>query len=345
MSLRVFVVVFVVVASGCLGPRGAPAREDGSCSAAAKLFDGGQFHRMRDGVDVWFKLAGMKGAPTLAFLHGGPGYNAHAFELSAGKLLEQQFQVLYLDQRGCGRSSFDGAPEQYGMAPTVEDLEELRRAIGVEKLIPMGHSFGGLVGAEYARRYPAHVAAIIQIDTTPDVGRALAHQVAFIDSVADAKFPGQAPAIHEVFRGAGEPSDKLGKMYDLIQRLPLQRELHYADPANQERMEAIDAASRLLGCTVGREVTGAYRREGYLGGPVPTVARRLDAPTLLLGGAASQVIGKDALEYAAATWGAQLVWLDAGHFIYFERPAEFAAAVGGFVRSTLAPASATVGTR
>jgi proline iminopeptidase len=300
------------------------------CSTEARLADGGSFAVAKDGARIWYKISGRRGAPVIAYLHGGPGYNSFTFEKSAGKLLEAHFRVLYLDQRGCGRSAFDGAPERYGMANTIDDIEQIRALIGAQRLILAGHSFGGAVAAEYARRFPAHVAAVIMIDTTPDLSRALAYQVSYLDSIADTAWPEKAAAVHAVARSDATPADRLGRIYGVVGRLPLQQKLHYAVAANQDRMEALDRESALANCT-SRNVVPAFLREGYLTASLPGVSRRLDAPTLLIAGRQSHVIGEDNIRYAAQIWGARIEWLDAGHFVYFERPQEFTVAVERFL--------------
>ena len=84
---------------------------------------------MPDGTSVWYKLSGRPGAPVIAYFHGGPGYNAYAFEKSAGQLLEESFRVIYIDQRGCGRSGFESSEQSYGMRKTVEDIDQIRKAL------------------------------------------------------------------------------------------------------------------------------------------------------------------------------------------------------------------------
>lgn len=301
------------------------------CSAEQRLHAGGEFATARDGVPIWFKLNGKADAPTLAFVHGGPGYNSFTFEQSSGRLLEKSFHVLYFDQRGCGRSGFVGAAEQYGMSPTVDDLEMLRARAGVERLILIGHSFGGAVAAAYAHRYPEHVAAVVMVDTAPDLGRALTHQVATLDRLADSAFPAQAASVHAIAQSSDAPFPKLARIYGLIGRLPLQRRLHFATEAAQHQMEELDAASALTACT-SPAVVSAYEREGYLSGAGPDVGARIMAPTLLIAGRYSEVIGKDTIQAAAQAWGATVEWMDTGHFVYFERPDEFVSAVEAFTR-------------
>lgn len=305
-----------------------------TCSRERLAAQGGAFTTARDGVRIWYKLAGRADAPVIAYLHGGPGYNAFTFEKSAGPFLEQHFRVLYFDQRGCGRSTFDGPEERYGMQATIADLEQLRTVAQTDRLILAGHSFGGAVAAEYAARYPAHVAAIVMIDTAHDLPRALDYQVEHIDAIAGTAFPAKAAEIHEIAGSSDPAMDKLAKMYGAIGRLPLQRQLHFAERENQERMEALDHESGLLSCTSAKAVQ-ALAAEGYLAKPLPNLTRRLEAPTLLIAGRASHVIGETNIRRAAEVWGARLEWLDAGHFAYFEQPQAFAEMIDRFVKESV----------
>lgn len=133
MLLRSFSLAVLLLAGARALAADAPAADP--CSTERLLARGGSFATASDGVRIWYKVAGREGAPVIAYLHGGPGYNAYAFEESAGRLLEETFRVLYLDQRGCGRSTFDGPIERYGMQRTIDDLEHLRTSIGAERLI------------------------------------------------------------------------------------------------------------------------------------------------------------------------------------------------------------------
>ena len=290
---------------------------------------------MPDGVRVWHKLTGPSGAPVIAYLHGGPGYNAYAFEKSAGRFLEESFRVLYIDQRGCGRSGFDGPADAYGMQKTADDIDRIRIAVGVEKLGLIGHSFGGIVAAAYAHRFPKSVSTVVMVDTAPSVGRALAHQVEFLDGIAETTFPAKATEIHSVARRQDAVFNKLQKLYGIIGRVPLQARVHYASGSKQAEMEALDGASGIMGCT-SKRIVPAYEREGYLDDAAPEIGERVTVPTLLIAGRSSEVIGKENIEAAARTWGAQLTWFtDAGHFVYFEKPREFADAVTRFFHSSM----------
>lgn len=141
--------------------------------------------------------------------------------------------------------------------------------------------------------------------------------------------------MHEIAAREATAFVRLGALYQLLGRLPMQRHLHYASDDAQERMEALDAEPGFLGCTSSK-VVAAFEREGYLGDAPPNVAVAIEAPTLLVAGRASRVIGEAAITEAAARWGAELAWVDdAGHFVYFEKPEAFVQLVTEFVEGAL----------
>ena len=72
-----------------------------------------------DGVQLYVRVAG-QGQPSV-FVHGGPGAGCEAIETLTGPMLEQQFRMTYLDQRGSDRSA--SAPtKDYALPPLVQDL-------------------------------------------------------------------------------------------------------------------------------------------------------------------------------------------------------------------------------
>ncbi|WP_241663300.1 alpha/beta fold hydrolase [Peribacillus simplex] len=71
-----------------------------------------------------------------------------------------------MDQRGCGQSD-RGPQSTYNLENNVEDLEAVRNYLGLEKVIVLGHSYGGMVAQKYAICYPDSVAALLLIATSP----------------------------------------------------------------------------------------------------------------------------------------------------------------------------------
>lgn len=116
-----------------------------------------------DGVKLYVKVEG-SGTPLL-FLHGGPGSASLWFEKLSGDFMEQHFTVVYLDQRGVGRSS-SPADNNYSMDRLAKDFEEVREALGFVSWLTLGHSFGGILQMGYSERYPEAIQGMIMINCT-----------------------------------------------------------------------------------------------------------------------------------------------------------------------------------
>ncbi|MEI6948359.1 alpha/beta hydrolase [Paraflavisolibacter sp. H34] len=132
-------------------------------SAVAHAQADSLFVTTSDSVRLFVKRSG-KGVPVL-FLHGGPGSNSTYFEKEGGRVFEKDVQLIYLDQRGCGRSDTT-RNKDYSPARLVRDFEEVRQALGIGQWILMPHSFGGLLATEYAARHPEAIRAMVYLNCT-----------------------------------------------------------------------------------------------------------------------------------------------------------------------------------
>jgi proline iminopeptidase len=72
-------------------------------------------------------------------------------------------RTFYVAPRGTVRSDPEERPEKLGMHQTVDDLEALRRALGVERWVVSGTSTGGMTALEYGLRYPESVSGLVCI--------------------------------------------------------------------------------------------------------------------------------------------------------------------------------------
>lgn len=105
----------------------------------------------------------MEKRPTLIVMHGGPGFDhstmRHYFDRFA-----DTHHVLYIDHRGNGRST--GEPETWTLAQWGDDVKAICDALGIEKPVVYGNSFGGMVAMSYAARHPAHPLKLILSSTS-----------------------------------------------------------------------------------------------------------------------------------------------------------------------------------
>ncbi|MGY0694422.1 alpha/beta fold hydrolase [Virgibacillus sp. FSP13] len=123
-----------------------------------------------DGVRLYVEKSG-QGDPCI-YLHGGPGYWSKSFQYFSENLLEDALEMIYLDQRGCGRSEL-ARGKNYSLARLIDDIEEVRKDLGIEAWYVMGHSFGGILAVNYAHTYPSRTKGLILSNVTLNMKKIL----------------------------------------------------------------------------------------------------------------------------------------------------------------------------
>jgi proline iminopeptidase len=82
--------------------------------------------------------------------------------------LAKDHQLIFYDQRGSGQSlDTEISPEFMNVNQFVQDLEDLRKDLGLDKFVLLGHSWGGELAMHYAVTYPEAVSALILMSTGP----------------------------------------------------------------------------------------------------------------------------------------------------------------------------------
>lgn len=117
---------------------------------------------------LYIQTFGKKGDTPLIFLHGGPGYNAASFEVSTAETLAKKgFFVVVYDRRGEGRSTDKKAA--FTFEESTKDLKKICASLKLKKVNLLGHSFGGMVGIQFAKKYPKKVQNLILIGAPLDL--------------------------------------------------------------------------------------------------------------------------------------------------------------------------------
>ncbi|MCB0402102.1 MAG: alpha/beta fold hydrolase [Flavobacteriales bacterium] len=117
-----------------------------------------------NGVKHFIEKIG-EGEPIVV-LHGGPGI-FHDYLVPHFKQLAQQYQVIFYDQRGCGRTDFPKDTSSINIETYVEDLEAIRNHLKIEKLNLMGHSWGALLAMKYGIKYPGNLNKLMLVSPAP----------------------------------------------------------------------------------------------------------------------------------------------------------------------------------
>ncbi len=132
------------------------------------------FWQMEADIELYYETVGT--GQNVLIIHGGPG-SPYAKAWPGLADLTDSHQFHYYHQRGSGQSSrpidrFEGGSfvqniktldHTLGIGAQLADIERIRQILGEEKLIIIGHSFGGFLASLYAAEFPEHVAGLILV--------------------------------------------------------------------------------------------------------------------------------------------------------------------------------------
>lgn len=221
-----------------------------------------------NGMGLVPEAAGMRENPPAFILHGGPGGDHSDLKLAFAPLADR-LQLVFLDHRGQGRSA-RGDVAKYTLDENVEDLEALRRHLGLEKIVTIGTSYGGMVAMAHAARYPASVSHVVLIVTAAHAGF---HERAKA-IVAERGTAEQAAVCEELWAGKLDTVEKVRRYYTVMGPL-------YARKFDPEAAQA----SRARGIISPEALNRAFAPGGFLRSyDLRPELARITAPTLIIAG-------------------------------------------------------------
>jgi proline iminopeptidase len=115
-----------------------------------------------NGVLIYYEAFG-KGEP-LVILHGGPGAS-HDYFLPYLLPLARTNRLIFIDERGSGRSQKAEKASDYTVENMVEDVEAIRKELKLGKISLLGHSCGGVLAEAYALKYQENLTHLILCST------------------------------------------------------------------------------------------------------------------------------------------------------------------------------------
>jgi proline iminopeptidase len=241
------------------------------------------------------------GTPILV-MHGGLGLDHSYFRPgldSWGSFAE----LIYYDHHGNGRSA---VPDDYS-ALTFEslasDADALRAALGMDKIVLMGHSYGGFLAMEYALRYQENLSGLILASTLPNVG--------YPPAIPESASAASLAALDSLFREPFADDDVWKATWN--QALPL----YWPTIDNYPELSAdIDARTtyRSAAWNRGFEMLATYNVSGRLG--------EINVPTLILSGRNDFIAVQEAqTDMDAELPNSELVFFEnSGHFPFITEP-------------------------
>ena len=121
--------------------------------------------------NVWTKRIGNNPTKKVLLLHGGPGANHEYFQAADSYFPKESIEYYYYDQLG---SSFSDKPKDnslWTIERFVDEVEQVRLGLGLNEnnFIILGHSWGGILGIEYALKYQDKMKALIISNMVPSI--------------------------------------------------------------------------------------------------------------------------------------------------------------------------------
>ncbi len=255
------------------------------------------------------------GIPML-LLHGGPGGTDYLSKFLGEQICQAGYTPVGGIQRGSPGSTSDG---QYTVERFVEDVEDIRKFLGVPKLAIFGHSWGGFLATCYAAIYPDAVERLILVCP---MGIRSGWREEF-DRVMFERIPNE---LKEHYLSLGKQArmerDPQKRYALLFQRAQIHVFSYYA-PSNRAGQPGLAHLSMDVHEALQASALEWVERPGWEEGLM-----QLTCPRYLIVGTEDSIPVSVARDYHELLPNLPIEFLEeCGHFPFFEQPAEFRSAL------------------
>lgn len=275
-----------------------------------------------NGVKLYYKILG-EGDPVI-ILHGGPGLH-HGYLLAELPILSKKHKLVFYDQRGSGKS----VPavldtENINIEVFVQDLENLRESLGLEKFSLVGHSWGGFLAMHYAIHHPENLSSLILMNSSSATIRGITAEV----DESNRRMADIADEINAIQNSEAFSKGEAQKVVDFY-RLIFSTYFFESKKVELLPLE-FEASSALSGFEVSNIFTELIFSKGV--NLLPQL-KELAVPTLVIHGDSDPAPVWTAEEIASAIPNAELFIISqCGHFPYIEHPEELLPKLDNFIR-------------
>ncbi len=280
------------------------------------------------GAELYVEVEG-KGTP-IVLINGGPGGTHHYFHPWFSRA-KKYARVVYYDQRGCGLSDFKPGDKGYSVEQAVGDLEAIRKALGFEKWVVLGYSYGGFLAQLYTILHPENVSGLVLLGASPGMRAddGPSRQGEFVSEAEEKRMAELRRELNEYAKANNLPRQKAVELsiYNNFLNGDWKRQNFYRPSPDRLSQGALyewvndQNFNGILGQSQGRwDFTGAFE-----GNPIPT---------LVLEGRFDLTWSekkKDILKGNHPN-GRMVVFENAAHGIYDEQPDEFFRVLREFIK-------------
>lgn len=129
---------------------------------------------LSSGHHVWTRRVG-RAATKMLTLHGGPGCTHEYFEVFEDHLAKDEIEFYYYDQLGSYYSDQPDDVSLWAVDRFRSEVEEVRKALGLEGFFLFGNSWGGMLGIEYALHHQEHLKGLVVSNMTASIASYVQH--------------------------------------------------------------------------------------------------------------------------------------------------------------------------
>jgi proline iminopeptidase len=272
-----------------------------------------------DGAALVIDGSGARERSTAFLVHGGPGTDHTGLKVRYGKLTEKM-QLVYFDHRGQGRSA-RGDPQSYTLDENVEDMEALRRYLGLGPVVSIGTSFGGMVAMAHAARYPEAVSHLVLVVTAAHCGLIARGR----EILAERGTAPQVALFEDVLAGRIDTPDKMRRYFESMGSMFSYRK------ASEGAPQALNLANAILSPEAQNR---AYGPGGYLRAfDLRSELNSITAPTLIIAGRHDWICAPEfSEELHRLIRGSDLrIFENSSHLVTADEPEAFLGAVNEFL--------------
>ena len=277
---------------------------------------------------TWYRSVAAErdeGRVPLLCLHGGPG--ANWLHLKPYEALADERQVVFYDQLGAGNSAVAEPHDPAMWTPElyVEEVDSVRTALGLDRVHLLGHSWGGMLGMQYAAGRPEGLVSLI-VESSPPSVPAWMPEVARLRS----ELP---PEVEATLREHEEAGTTDSPEYEEAVMVFYQRHLCRTDPWPDwlvECFQALDANPEVYHSMNGPSEFHVIGTIKYW--DITDRLGQIDVPTLVFSGRYDEVTPVTTEAAHRAIPGSEYVVMEeSSHMAQAEQPEETLELVRGFL--------------
>jgi proline iminopeptidase len=268
-----------------------------------------------NGASLYYEVVG-SGNPLL-IMHGGLGFDHTYFRPWIDSLAEGS-KLIFYDHRGNGRSDRSKPLDDVYHSTWADDANALREHLGIEKMVLMGHSYGGVLALHYALQYPETLSGLILANTYP----AWNYKDTVLEKARERGTPEQVAAVENRFFERVKDDADLEELAGLIGNM------YFHDPSNP------------IAADFGSDVQ--FSADGYNRGFVDIHAQhnvidklsKITIPTLILCGSDDWITPYEqgsAILHAEIPNSKLIMFEKSGHCIFAEEQDQFLNVIQGFM--------------